>query len=139
MNKEIRFRKVETNIPNDVTVFKISDVNVNENNKRIRVTVNVVLEDLKVYNIDGNVTSVLSLSDDSGKISGLLVGNEHSKIHNLLETLVVGKRYHISGVGCFFDKATLKEDDDEFEEDDFPFVNDISGNRFLAIRAIELI
>lgn len=139
MAKKIGFKKIETNVPNDVTIFKIGDIEVNDDSKRTKATIDALLNDLKVYNLDGNITAVLSLTDDSGKISGILVGNEQSKINNLLETLVIGKRFHISGVICFLDKTTLKEFDNEFKKQDFPFIKDIVGNMFLVIRAIEVI
>jgi len=139
MAKKIGFKNIETSVPDDATIFRIGDIEVNENSKRTKATINVLLNDLKIYNADGDITAVLSLSDDSGKIYGLLVGDEYSKINNLLETLVVGKRYHISGVICFLDKTTLKEFGNEFKEQDFPFIKDIVGNMFLAIRAIEVI
>lgn len=139
MIKNMRFKTIETDVSDDATIFKIADIKVTENSKRTKATINALLNDLKIYNTDGNITAVLSLADDSGSIYGLLVGNEDSKINNLLEILVVGKRYHISGMGCFLDGTILEEFYNEFKEQDYPFIKDIACKMFLAIRAIEVI
>lgn len=129
------FSVKKTDISNDATIYNIGDIDVSVTNKGTIATIDVTLNNLIVHEIDNYIVTVLNLSDDSGNICGLLVGFNHSKINNLIRTLKVNNKYHISGF-VLLNKDIFNEFEVKYNLEEILLIKDMFGDKSLAIRTI---
>lgn len=126
MAKKIRFREIVTNVPYDAFISTIDSLVGRVKN----VTLDVTISSKKIYEEEDNMYVLLNLLDNTGEISGLLVGNRCSdEFKSLVQDIRFGLKYRV--VGNVFPV------DGSFDDNQLPFLDDISGDKLIGIYAMQ--
>lgn len=89
---EVKYKKIDTT-PITSPLSKINNVIGNVKN----VVFEVFFDDIKIYELDDVIFSILSARDGTGNISVLLVGNRDEKNQNFIKSITLKDKYLIKG------------------------------------------
>lgn len=124
MTKKITYKKMKTTIPEDTYLSQIDSLIGTTDH----VTLKVTLQDFKVYEMDNTMVVVLDLSDDSGSVKGIMVGNrDDADFKALVNTINQDKTYKVYGKFCIVDTTS--------EELNLPF--EIGTDSIFCIQAFQ--
>lgn len=90
--ENIRYKKIDTT-PITSSLSKINNVIGNVKN----VVFEVFFDDIKIYELDDVIFSILSARDGTGNISVLLVGSRDEETQNLIKSITLKDKYLIKG------------------------------------------
>ncbi len=90
--KNIKYKKIDTT-PITSPLSKINNVIGNVKN----VVFEVFFDDIKIYELDDVIFSILSARDGTGNISVLLVGNRDEENQNFIKSITLKDKYLIKG------------------------------------------
>lgn len=132
MDKKIKFKKIETNIPCDEYIpgapkLFISNIDglIGKVNK---VYLDVYFTSKKIYELDDVMYVMLDMHDDTGEMKALLVGNRDKHFISLVDSIRINNsRYRIGGNVSIPDKT---------DEEEFPLMNEIKDNKLFCIYAL---
>lgn len=124
MVKKIGIKKIVTNIPYDSFISQIDSLVGKVKN----VTLDVSIVSKKIYEEEDYMYVLLTISDSSGEMSALLVGNRDADFQTLVKDIRFGLKYRIVGNVAMIG--------DSFDED-LPFLDEISEDRLFCIYALQ--
>lgn len=90
--KNIKYKKIDTT-PITSPLSKINNVIGNVKN----VAFEVFFDDIKIYELDDVIFSILSARDGTGNISVLIVGNRDEETQNIIKSITLKDKYLIKG------------------------------------------
>ncbi len=92
MKSKVKYKKIDTT---SITfaLSKISNVIGNVKN----VSFKVFFDDIKIYEVDNVIFSILSARDGTGNISVLIVGNRDEETQKLIKSITLNDKYRIKG------------------------------------------
>ena len=93
MVKKIGIKKIVTNIPYDSFISQIDSLVGKVKN----VTLDVSIVSKKIYEEEDYMYVLLTISDSSGEMSALLVGNRDADFQTLVKDIRFGLKYRIVG------------------------------------------
>lgn len=125
MTKKINFKKIETTIPDDTFISRITGLVGKVNN----VTLEGKFHNMKVYEIEDTMFVLVQFVDCSGTIPAVFVGNRNNEFKSFVEGIVMNTDYRISG------NVSLLNDDSS--EEVLPFQDEITGNKIFCIYALQ--
>ena len=124
MVKKIGIKKIVTNIPYDSFISQIDSLVGKVKN----VTLDVSIVSKKIYEEEDYMYVLLTISDSSGEMSALLVGNRDADFQTLVKDIRFGLKYRIVGNVAMIG--------DSFDEN-LPFLDEISEDRLFCIYALQ--
>ena len=89
---EVKYKKIDTT-PITSPLSKINNVIGNVKN----VVFEVFFDDIKIYELDDVIFSILSARDGTGNISVLLVGSRDEENQNFIKSITLKDKYLIKG------------------------------------------
>lgn len=89
---EVKYKKIDTT-PITSPLSKINNVIGNVKN----VVFEVFFDDIKIYELDDVIFSILSARDGTGNISVLIVGSRDEETQNLIKSITLKDKYLIKG------------------------------------------
>ena len=92
MESKVKYKKIDTT-PITTTLSKINSVIGNVKN----VSFEVFFDDIKIYELDNVIFSILSARDGTGNISVLIVGNRDEETQELIKSITTKDKYRIKG------------------------------------------
>lgn len=92
MKYKVNYKKIDTT-PITSPLSKINNVIGNVKN----VVFEVFFDDIKIYELDNVIFSILSARDGTGNISVLLVGSRDEETQNLIKSITSKDKYLIKG------------------------------------------
>ena len=92
MESKVKYKKIDTT-PITTTLSKINSVIGNVKN----VSFEVFFDDIKIYELDNVIFSILSARDGTGNISVLIVGNRYEETQELIKSITTKDKYRIKG------------------------------------------
>lgn len=92
MKSKVKYKKIDTT-PITFTLSKISNVIGNVKN----VSFKVFFDDIKIYEVNNVIFSILSARDGTGNISVLIVGNRDEETQKLIKSITLNDKYRIKG------------------------------------------
>ena len=92
MESKVKYKKIDTT-PITSTLSKINNVIGNVKN----VSFEVFFDDIKIYEVDNVIFSILSARDGTGNISVLIVGNRDEETQKLIKSITIKDKYRIKG------------------------------------------
>ena len=129
INIDIRFKKVETTIPEDIQVSSINKLSTKE--KNITLEVHFISKD--IFEVDGAMFVLFNMYDSGGEMRALLVNNISKDFSNFVKDIKLPFKYRING-----NVSTIKDDAD-LDELEIPFIDRLKNTRVFLIRALECI
>ena len=98
------------------------------------VTLMVVIIDIKKFEFKNGIMGCLKLKDDSGTISGILIGNRNKEVMDIINNLKRNKTYLVKGNAVILRDPNDKELD-FIKEKLSNFIK--VGDMFIAIKALK--
>lgn len=92
MKYKVNYKKIDTT-PITSPLSKINNVIGNVKN----VVFEVFFDDIKIYELNDVIFSILSARDGTGNISVLLVGSRDEETQNLIKSITLKDKYLIKG------------------------------------------
>lgn len=92
MKYKVNYKKIDTT-PITSPLSKINNVIGNVKN----VVFEVFFDDIKIYELDDVIFSILSARDGTGNISVLIVGSRDEETQNLIKSITLKDKYLIKG------------------------------------------
>ena len=121
VNKNIEIKKVSNGIIRDIPI-NIGDIA----GKNKNITIEATLKDYKVFKLNNTTTTILNLKDNTGSITGLLVGE--------CSILSKNEKYKFRGNVVVIENTNLEEFNQLIEDDIKKY---IIGNKLFCIKLIQ--
>ena len=121
MNKNIEIKKVSNGIIRDIPINIDDIVGKNKN-----ITIEATLIDYRVFKLNNTTTTILNLKDNTGSITGLLVGE--------CSILSKNEKYKFKGNVVIIENTNLEEFNQLIEDDIKKY---IIGNKLFCIKLIQ--
>lgn len=118
----------------DIYISKIGDVV----GKVHMVTFEVTIEDIKVFELESQIIMLMSMKDDTGNMSAVLMGRKNDEIENVIKTTNLKDKYRITG-NIPFDLEYVYQGLKERINDDIKIKREMLKNKVLFVKKIEKI
>ncbi len=90
---KVKYKSIKTDIPSDTYISKIGNIVDDVKN----TTFEVFFDDIKIFELEKCMFSIMSMRDGTGNISALLVGNNNKETKNIITNINLKDKYRISG------------------------------------------
>lgn len=125
---------MEDEIVKDTYISKIDDVV-----GKVRMIIfEVTFEDIKVFELENQIIMLMSMKDDTGNMSAVLMGRKNDEIKNVIKTTNLKDRYRITG-NIPFDLEYVYQGLKERINDDTKIKREMLKNKVLFVKEIQKI
>ncbi len=90
---KVKYKDIKTSIPSDTYISKIGNI-VNDVRN---TTFEVFFDDIKIFQLEECIFSIMSMRDGTGNISALLISNDTKETKNIISSINLKDKYRISG------------------------------------------
>ncbi len=125
---------MENEIVKDTYISKIDDVV----GKVHMITFEVIFEDIKVFELESQIIMLMSMKDDTGNMSAVLMGRKNDEIKNVIKTTNLKDRYRVTG-NIPFDLEYVYQGLKERINDDTKIKREMLKNKVLFVKKLEKI
>ncbi len=125
---------MENEIVKDTYISKIDDVV----GKVRMITFEVTFEDIKVFELENQIIMLMSMKDDTGNMSAVLMGRKNDEIKNVIKTTNLKDKYRITG-NIPFDLEYVYQGLKERINDDTKIKREMLKNKVLFVKQLEKI